>query len=316
MEKNIKSYFQLGYSFFVILFYNYHLIAQTTTVKMDSLYVPEITSPTYLKNKGPTIFLDEGHYNRHSYGGLGSFIAFKNVLSKDGYHVVSFKNKFTNYSLQDVRLMVISLAQNKKNLGVSNWTNPTYSAFQLSEIITIKEWVHNGGSLFLIVDHHPFAGAAKDLAKEFGFELFNGHALDTIRYPSYFHRSNMTLHSNLITNGRNITEKIDSIVTFSGSAMKLSDDTSPILTFDDGWHQWLPTTAWDFKNIEPTSIKGYSQGAFKKFGKGKIVIFADGNTFSAQDTDWGGKMGFIDPNAKYNYKLLLNIVHYLDGLLD
>ncbi len=53
-----------------------------------------------------------------------------------------------------------------------------------------------------------------------------------------------------------------------------------------------------------------------QFGKGKIVIFTDANMFSAQDTNWGGKMGFIDPNAKYNYKLLLNITHYLDGMFD
>ena len=57
-------------------------------------------------------------------------------------------------------------------------------------------------------------------------------------------------------------------------------------------------------------------GAFNRFGNGKLVIFGDGNMFSAQNTDWGGTMGFIDPNAKYNHKLLLNIIHYLDGLLD
>ena len=168
------------------------------------------------------------------------------------------------------------------------------------------------------IDHHQFAGAAEELAKEFGIILYNGHAqsMDTIRYQVYFHRADKTLSSNVITNGRDVTEKIDSIITFSGSAMKLSYDASPIITFDDSWFQWLPETAWDFNNIEPESISGFSQGALMKFGKGKIVIFADANMFSAQDTDWGGRMGFIDPNAKYNHKLLLNIVHYLDGLLD
>jgi len=300
----------------VFQFSNFNLFAQTNIAKMDSLYTPEIINPAYPMNNGPTIYLDEGHYNRHIYGGLGSFIAFKDVLSKDGYKVVSFKEQFTSNSLQKVRLMVIALAQNKSNLGDTNWSNPTYSAFQQSEIIAVKKWVFNGGSLFLIVDHHPFAGAAKDLAKEFGFELFNGHAMDTIRDPSFFQKANKTLHSNVITNGRDSTEKIDSIVTFNGAAMKLSDDAKPILTFDNEWVHYLPHTAWEFKNIEPTNINGYSQGAFRTLGNGKIVVFADGNMFSAQDTEWGGKMGFIDPNAKYNYKLLLNIIHYLDGLLD
>jgi len=316
MKRILKSYFKLGCVYFVIQFCNYNLFAQTIVKSFEFNYAPKIISPAYLKDKGPTIYLDEGHYNRHTYGGLGSFIAFRTVLKKDGYKVVSFTDQFTNNSLQDVRLLVIALAQNKKNLGDTNWTNPTYSAFKPSEIIAIKKWVESGGSLFLIVDHHPFAGAAKDLAKEFGFELFNGHALDTLRDPSFFHRANKTLHSNVITNGRDSTEKIDSIITFSGAAMKLSDDAKSILTFDNLWLQWLPDTAWQFKNVEPTSIEGFSQGSFRKFGNGKIVVFSDGNMFSAQDTDWGGKMGFINPNAKYNYKLLLNIIHYLDGLLD
>lgn len=298
-----------------------NLVAQTTSVKKDSLFDlslfnQEITNPTYSKNNGTIIYLDEGHYNRHIYGGLGNFIAFKNVLSNDGYRIVAFKNVFTSSSLQDVSIMVIALPQNKINLGVSQWHNPTYSAFERLEIVAIKKWVENGGALFFIVDHHPFAGAAKDLAKEFGFTLFNGHALDTIRYPSYFHRTNNTLHSNIITNGLNNTERIDSILTFSGASMKLPNEATSILTFDDGWLQWIPETSWDFKNVESESISGFSQGAYLRILKGKIVIFLDGNMFSAQDTDWGGKMGFIDPNAKYNHQLLLNIIHYLDGLLD
>ena len=322
MKKLHKIGFVLGCFLMLIQFSNYSLVAQITNAKPDSLfdpslYDPEIINTAYPKNNGPNIHLDEGHNNRHTFGGLGSFIAFRNVLSKDGYKVISFKDKFTTTSLQNVRLLVIPCAQNEKNLE-PRWFNPTYSAFKLSEIIAIKNWVKKGGSLFLIVDHHPFAGAAKKLAKEFGFELYNGHAqsMDTIRYQVYFHRADKTLSSNVITNGRDVTERIDSIITFHGSAMKLPDDASPIITFDDSWLQWLPDTAWDFNNIEPESISGFSQGAFMKFGKGKVVIFTDANMFSAQETDWGGSMGFIDPKAKYNYKLLLNIVHYLDGLLD
>ena len=312
---NIGIY--LSYVLLIIQFSNFSLVAQITNPKPDSLFDPEITCPAYSKNKGPKIFLDEGHKNRHTYGGLGSFVAFKNVLLKDGYQVISFKDTFTASTLQNVRLLVIPCAQNEKNLE-PRWFNPIYSAFKRSEIHVLIDWVENGGSLFLIVDHHPFPGAVEELAKAFGFELFNGHAqsTDTISYQVYFNRADKTLHSNIITNGRNNSEKIDSIITFNGSAMKLSDYASPIITFDESWLQWLPDTAWNFNNIKPESISGFSQGAFRRYGEGKIVIFADANMFSAQDTDWGGKMGFFDPKAKYNHKLLLNIVHYLDGLLD
>ena len=299
----------------IVQFSNYSLVAQITNSNLDSIYIKGIKYPAYPINKGPKIYLDEGHYNRHTFDGLGSFIAFRNVLNIDGYQVTPFKNQFTTSSLQNVRLLVIPLAQNEKNLW-PKWYNPTYSAFTQSEITTLINWVEKGGSLFLIVDHHPFPGAAEELARKFGFILYNGHAEDTTRYPVFFHRTNNTLHSNIITNGRNDNERIDSIITYNGSAIRIPEEALPIISFDDGWIQWLPDTAWNFNNIEPESISGLAQGAFMKFGKGKVVVFADGNMFSAQDTSWGGKMGFIDPKAKYNYKLLLNIIHYLDGLLD
>lgn len=315
MKKIIKIDLVLGCSLAIIQFSNYSLVAQITTSNPDSLYEPEIDCPAYQKSRGPIIHLDEGHYNRHTFNGLGSFIAFRNVLCEDGYRVIPFKNQFTTSNLQNVRLLVIPLAQDEKNLW-PRWYNPTYPAFIQSEITALKSWVEKGGSLFLIVDHHPFPGAAEELAREFGFRLYNGHAEDTTRYPVFFHRANNTLHCNVITNGRNNNERIDSIVTYNGSAMIIPEEALPIISFDDGWIQWLPDTAWNFNHTEPVSISGLAQGAFMKFGNGKVVVFGDGNMFSAQDTSWGGKMGFIDPKAKYNYKLLLNVIHYLDGLLD
>ncbi len=316
MKKLLKFSFVLGYFWIVTQLSTCSFFTQTTMTSAESLYDPDIISPAYPKNKGPKVYLDEEHYNRHTYSGLGGFVAFRNVLSKDGYQVISFKDQFTAPSLQDVRILVVPLAQNEKNLW-PRWHNPTYSAFKRSEIIAVKNWVENGGSLFLIVDHHPFAGASKDLAREFGFELFNGHAENTSKaFPDIFHRADETLDNNVITNGRDITEKVDSIKTFGGAAIQISEDASPILTFDGDWVQWLPDTAWDFSNIEPESIEGLSQGVFKKFGNGKIVVFGDGNMFSAQTDEDGEIAGFIDPDAKQNYQLLLNIFHYLDGLLD
>ena len=276
----------------------------------------DIANPAYPDGTGPSIYLDEGHYNRHTYEGLGSYIPFKDVLIKDGYQIISFQDQFTDTSLQNVQLLVIPCAQDVRNLE-PNWENPVYSAFNESEIATIKNWVENGGSLFLIVDHHPFAGASKDLAIEFGFELFNGHAEDFgEELIDIFYRANGTLDNNVITNGRDITEEVDSIKTFAGAALKIPDDGSPILTFDGDWEQWLPEVAWDFSNIESESIEGLSQGAFKTFGNGKIVVFGDASMFTAQDKGGNWLIGFINRNAKYNHKLLLNIIHWLDGLLD
>jgi len=77
----------------------------------------------------------------------------------------------------------------------------------------------------------------------------------------------------------------------------------------------LPEKAWDFtKNTPRKKVNGWSQGAFKKHGKGKIVVFGEAAMFSAQlagAKKW--KVGMNNEGAPENYQLLLNIIHWLDG---
>jgi hypothetical protein len=80
----------------------------------------------------------------------------------------------------------------------------------------------------------------------------------------------------------------------------------------------MPDTAWRFHSKTPLlSIQGWCQGAFKKYGKGRIVVFGEASMFTAQ---LGGaakrKMGMNRDDAKDSYKLSLNIIHWLDGKLD
>ena len=117
MKNKIAYSLVVGYLFIVAQLSNSSIIAQITDVKPKFIYEPEIITPAYTNKGGSKVYLDEGHYNRHTYGGLGDFIAFRKVLSKDGYQVVTFKDQFTTTTLQRVRLMVIALAQNKNNLG-------------------------------------------------------------------------------------------------------------------------------------------------------------------------------------------------------
>ena len=114
MKKLLKLTFILGFFWFLTQFLNCSFFAQNKKTSAEFLYDPDIISPAYPKNRGPKVYLDEGHYNRHTYGGVGSFVAFKNVLSKDGYQVISFKKQFTVRSLQDVRILIIPLAQQKE----------------------------------------------------------------------------------------------------------------------------------------------------------------------------------------------------------
>jgi hypothetical protein len=81
---------------------------------------------------------------------------------------------------------------------------------------------------------------------------------------------------------------------------------------------FLPDTAWVIKKDTPKfDVKGWSQGAYKKYGKGKVVAFGEAAMFSAQLAGPGKiKMGMNNEAAPENYQLLLNIIHWLDGKLE
>jgi hypothetical protein len=301
-----------NYRNFVLL--NYVLIILNSpfvNVLPDNYYMPQFQEK-YELGKGPVIYIDETHNNWHTASGL--YTTFANILKKDGYNIKPFTDKFTIQTLQKVKILVISNALNTKN--IDNWEQPVLPAYDDSEIQNINTWVNNGGSLFLIADHMPFSSASKSLASTFGFTFSDGFAKDKLRGNSdLFSRQKNMLLDNEITKGSNPSEYIDSIVTFTGQAFNIPDSAKSILNFNDDYVQYSPQVAWEFKNCKPENITGFSQGAFMNYGKGRIVIFGEAAMFSGQlgaGLSWV-KIGLNSSKAKNNYKLLLNIVHWLDN---
>lgn len=282
----------------------------------DPDFNPPIFNPAYPRGEGSKIYIDEAHNNFHTMD--GRYKPFADLLARDGYIIQPLKATIGTNTLEQVDLLVISNPLNIKN--TQDWTLPTPSAFTEDEINNISNWVKNGGSLFLIADHMPFPGAAGDLAAAFGFELNNGFAFDTVTGggPDLFKIKDGTLKDNFITNGREKQETVDSIYSFTGEAFQIPEDATPVLILNENFISLMPNTAWNFKDDTPqVSVAGWSQGAVKKFGKGKIAIWGEAAMFSAQIAgEKKVKVGMNAPKAKYNYQLLLNIIHWLDGLLD
>jgi hypothetical protein len=281
----------------------------------DPDFNPPILNPAYQSEKGSNIYIDEAHNNFHTMD--GRYKPFADLLARDGYVVRSLKDTFSQKSLEGVEILIISNALNLRNS--QDWTLPTPSAFTNDEINNIAEWVKDGGSLFLIADHMPFPGAAEDLAKKFGFEMNNGFAYDTTGTGTVlFIRGDGTLTENIITRGRNESEKVDSIYSFTGQAFQIPDDATPVLLCNNNFISVMPDTAWNFKDDTPQiSVAGWSQGAVKKFGQGRVVVWGEAAMFSAQLAgEKKAKVGMNSPKAKYNYQLLLNIIHWLDGLIE
>jgi len=54
-----------------------------------------------------------------------------------------------------------------------------------------------------------------------------------------------------------------------------------------------------------------------KFGKGRLAVFGEAAMFTAQVSgNSKRKMGMNHPAAKQNAQFFLNVIHWLDGLIE
>lgn len=273
----------------------------------DSSFTFPIAKVRYAPGSGPIVCVDAAHHNFHTPD--NRFYAFAKLLRSDGYQVKAFEESFTAQSLAKCQILVISNPLNVIN-DEGDWKLPTPSAFTSSEIQAVKAWVANGGKLFLIADHMPFAGAAADLGKVFGFEFLNSFAMDNRRRGvDRFYKSNKMLQEHPITAG------IDTIVTFTGSAFKIPATAKPILRLNHTYTVLMPETAWQFEeNTAFVPGTGLCQLAALEYGKGRVFVSGEAAMFSAQLAGPNRvPTGMNAANAKENPELLLNVLHWLDG---
>lgn len=271
----------------------------------------EIKDPAYPKSGGPVISIDEAHLNFHTLE--GRYSAFAKVLKSDGYRLVAGKDKFAQASLNQSRILVIA-----NPLGdTGEWKLPTQPAFSNEEVEAVRQWVNNGGSLFLIADHMPCAGAAANLAAAFGFNFINGFAMRQEDGPEMFSRQLGNLSDTPVTRGHGKGEKIETIQMFTGSAFLPPPDATVITRLGKNYTIELASVAWQFSETTPKlSGMHFANGAMLQYGKGRVVVFGEAAMFTAQvQGPEKRKMGMNLPSAKENPQLLLNIIHWLDGKL-
>jgi hypothetical protein len=276
----------------------------------DTLYSPEIVNPVYKKGQGSIVLLDEGHHNFHTLN--GRFKPFANVLRKDGYVVEASHSMFTTETLGHGKILVIANALHTSNR--EQWGLPTPSAFSDAEIETVNQWVKEGGSLFLIADHMPFPGAAEKLAASFGFKFYNGFAQQGGGKDIF--TLGKGLIENTLTKGRNEKEIITSLQSFTGQAFEIPEGAHPVIILGSDFEIKMPQVAWEFtKETKSISGENFVQGAFMKYGKGRVVMFGEAAMFTAQ-LQGKNKMGMNVKSASQNAQFLLNTIHWLDGILD
>jgi hypothetical protein len=274
---------------------------------IDESFKPKVDNPEYNIGEGPLILIDEAHNNYHTKDGLYSPLA--RLLTADGYQVNSLK-QLTKESLSNARILIISNAM-PKNYRINT------SAFTEDEVVLIRDWVKNGGSLLFIADHMPCPEAATNLASAFGFNFINCFAMDTLKNDfDFFNIKDSTLVKCSITKGRNSNETIDSVVTFTGQAFEIPDQAIPILKFHPNYLMVIPDRPWHFDhNTKYIPITNQVQGAILKYDKGRIAVFGEASMFTAQIEN-NMAIGFGYPKAKQNAQFTLNIIHWLDNKIE
>ncbi len=278
----------------------------------DTSFHYSIKQVAYPQGKGPLILIDEAHHNFHTVN--GRYLAFAQLMRQDGYQVSGLTASITSPELlKRCKILVIANALHTSNK--ENWVLPTPSAFTSDEIVHIQRWVENGGRLFLIADHMPFAGAAYELGKIFGFKFVNGYAYTRKDSwpPSVFSKKDHTLKKSPVTDGKQDYEQISEIATFTGSAFQAPANAIPILSFLEEHYALKPDTAGVFKEDTPRQkLGGYYQGAIVEFGKGKVAVFGEAAMFTAQLVRGNMKVGFNSEQALQNAQFTLNVIHWLD----
>jgi len=291
----------------------------------DKKYNPVINSPAYETGRGPVVCVDESHNNFHTLN--DRFWAFGELLRRDGYVVVSNKEKFGVNVLKRCAILVIANAQ----LESDDWDGypyPTPSAFTDEEIEAVQSWVQGGGALLLIADHMPLAGVAQKLALAFDIRFNNGFAVEgyqdeserdaAFQAPTIFQLEDHTLSLHAITNGRTADEAITSIRTFNGQSFQAPDSAQPLLILPSNFISLMPEKAWQFdSDTKRIPVGGWLQGAVMPFGSGRTAFFGEAAMFTAQLIEPGGeRLGMNAPQAEQNFQFILNLMHWLSGTLN
>ena len=268
----------------------------------DPQFNSKVEHPAYT-DTGPEILFDEGHQNFHTME--NGYKPFADLLRNDGYRIRANRGPFTASMLTGVSTLVIVNA-----LGPDG--HETRPAFTDAECTTIADWVASGGSLLLVADHSPFGSAARNLAASFGVKMFLRYARDDENSDGdnerlVFSRSNGLLVDHPITEGRDASERLNKVVTFTGQSLTGPPGSVPFLKLADNAYDW------ESRKVRYPA-RGHAQGIALQFGKGRVVVLGEAAVLTAQIDPLGFKFGMNRPGSD-DRQFVLNIMHWLSGLL-
>jgi hypothetical protein len=280
----------------------------------DTSYHPPVPRPAYALGRGPRPLFDHAHHNFHRID--GRFRPFAELATGDGYRVSASDDRLTGDALAAADILVIVNAR-----GGEEPLSAGEPAFTPAERAAVRDWVRAGGALLLVADHAPFGAAAESLAVEFGVVMGKGFTLDPSpgrhdgENPSLlvFSQVDHLLGDHAILRGRDSTEAVGRVVTFTGQSLTVPDGAVPLLVLSptamdrppptreanearaarlarlrdslaglaargvltDSVIVTRPAVAVESRGA-PTPAAGRAQGVALAFGRGRVVVLGSG----------------------------------------
>lgn len=276
--------------------------------RADPTFDPHVAHPAYASaERHPRVLFDEAHENFHTAGGRYKPLA--DLLTHDGYQVIPNTKLFSLAQLDKGDILIIANAREMpKTTGGSAFTD--------AECDAVRDWVKQGGSLLLIADHPPFNGFARNLAQRFGVTLGPGIAVDPVHSAKdspaslVFTRKDHLLGAHPITEGRDGSERLERIQTFTGTSLQGPAGSVSILKLSDTAVNRSPGDG------APVSAAGQAQGLALTFGKGRVVVLGEAAELSAQIVGFEAEKYGMNVPGIDNRQMALNIMHWLSGLLE
>lgn len=298
------------------------VISGQRKITPDPDFNAKVARPAHT-SKQPRVLLDEAHANFL----IGRTKLFVDLITSDGLQVSANKEKFSDTVLRDYDILVLINAKS----GGKTIQDVATPPFTIEEIEAVYKWVRRGGSLLLVFDHYPFDSAVETLAKRFGAAVSKGAIGDSANYDKSEYNLNRTLtnqsdaemrivygkdsgqiRKHPITKGRDSSEEINRVLIFGGSALSSTKGVEFLA---------LSRTATNrpFEGIEPMGM-GRAQAAAFSEGKGKVIMLADSNLFTAEIHQEGKPDSKPYPMgmSRTDYdgrQLVLNMMRWLSGAL-
>jgi hypothetical protein len=293
----------------------------------DPAFDTRLARPAY--RDGPIVLFDAGHYEVHT--AATSYRPFARLLEADGYRVAEHTGRITAPSLAAARVLIVPNALGAKGvvamvanaLRVRSGLDWNTDAFDQQECDVVRQWVDRGGGLLIVSDHKPSGAAVSRLGRQFGVSFRNWYTEDAAA-PNHdsvsdawtflvFSRANGLLRDHPITLGRDPSERVESVITFSGGSLTGPPEAAPFMK--------LSATARDFPTQDSPESAGRSaadaaQGLALTSGRGRVVVLGEAGMLGAYTLRRGQEYpSGMSRRDHGNRQLALNIVRWLSGAI-